>query len=100
MNANMKVSAQCRIAASKGNHAVLGMIGRNKNNEYITRVFDMLVDASCVYVYYYTGRIRLVTFRPTILGSAHPRIDKMLLTEAGQSNGKLNSVHVRTGNII
>ena len=34
------------------------------------------------------GRIRLVKFRPTILGSAHPRTDKMLLTEAGQSNGK------------
>ena len=28
MNANMKVSEQCRIAASKGNH-VLGMIRRN-----------------------------------------------------------------------
>ena len=28
MNSNMKVSEQCRIAASKGNH-VLGMIRRN-----------------------------------------------------------------------
>ena len=28
MNANMKVSEQCRIAAFKGNH-VLGMIRRN-----------------------------------------------------------------------
>ena len=28
VNANMKVSEQCRIAASKGNH-VLGMIRRN-----------------------------------------------------------------------
>ena len=28
MNANMKVSEQCRIAASKGNH-VLGMIRKN-----------------------------------------------------------------------
>ena len=33
------------------------------------------------------GRIRLVKFRPTMLGSVHPRIVKMLLTEAGQSNG-------------
>ena len=32
MNANMNVSAQCRIAASKGNQ-VLGMIRRNKTNE-------------------------------------------------------------------
>ena len=32
--------------------------------------------------------IRLVKFRPTILGSAHLRTVKMLLTEAGQSNGK------------
>ena len=29
MNANMKVSEQCRIAASKGNQVVLGMIRRN-----------------------------------------------------------------------
>ena len=36
MNARMKVYAQCTIAASKSNHAVLGMIGRNKNNEYCT----------------------------------------------------------------
>ena len=34
------------------------------------------------------GRIRLVKFRPTMLGSAHFRTVKMLLTEAGQSNGK------------
>ena len=34
------------------------------------------------------GRIRLVKFRPTILGSVHPRTDKMLLTETVQSNGK------------
>ena len=34
------------------------------------------------------GHIRLVKFRPTILGSAHFRTVKMLLTEAGQSNGK------------
>ena len=33
------------------------------------------------------GRIRLVKFRPTILGSAHFRTGKMLLTEAGESNG-------------
>ena len=37
------------------------------------------------------GRIRLVKFRPTILGSAHLRTVKMLLTEAGQSNGKFLS---------
>ena len=37
------------------------------------------------------GRIRLVKFRPTILGSAHFRTVKMLLTEAGQSNGKFSS---------
>ena len=35
-----------------------------------------------------SGRIRLVKFRPTILGSVHPRTVKMLLTEAGQANGK------------
>ena len=34
------------------------------------------------------GRIRLVKFRPTILGSAHFRTVKMLLTEAGQTKGK------------
>ena len=33
------------------------------------------------------GRIRLVKFRPTILGSAHFLTVKTLLTEAGQSNG-------------
>ena len=40
------------------------------------------------YIQIANGRIRLVKFRPTILGSAHPRTDKMLQTEAGQSNGK------------
>ena len=35
-----------------------------------------------------SGRIRLVKFRPTISGSVHPRTVNMLLTEAGQSNGK------------
>ena len=34
------------------------------------------------------GRIRLVKFRPTMLGSVHPRTVKMLLTEACQSNRK------------
>ena len=34
MNANMKVSEQCRIAASKGNH-ILGMIGRKIRNAKI-----------------------------------------------------------------
>ena len=34
------------------------------------------------------GRIRLVKFHPTISGSVHSRTVKMLLTEAGQSNGK------------
>ena len=39
-------------------------------------------------VHVYIGRIRLVKFRPTILGSAYFRTVKMLLTEASQSNGK------------
>ena len=43
------------------------------------------------------GRIRLVKFRPTMLGSAHFRTVKMLLTEAASRTE--NSVHVRTGNM-
>ena len=35
MNANMKVSEQCRIAASKGNQ-VLGMIRRNITSSSVT----------------------------------------------------------------
>ena len=38
MNANMKVSEQCRFAASKGNQ-VLGMIRRNLYNKGETRNF-------------------------------------------------------------
>ena len=34
------------------------------------------------------GRIQLIKFRPTMLGSVHPCTVKMLLTEADQSNGK------------
>ena len=37
MNANMKVSEQCRIAAFKGNH-ILGMIRRNIS--YKEKSFD------------------------------------------------------------
>ena len=36
----------------------------------------------------FNGRIRLVKFRPAVLGSAHLHPVKMLLTEADQSNGK------------
>ena len=45
MNANMKVSEQCRIAASKGNH-VLGMIRRNityKENSLIAPLYKAIV---------------------------------------------------------
>ena len=39
MNANMKVSEQCRIAASKGNQ-VLGMIRRNITYKDKNKKFD------------------------------------------------------------
>ena len=45
MNANMKVSEQCRIAASKGNQ-VLGMIRRNityKENSLIIHMYTAIV---------------------------------------------------------
>ena len=45
MNANMKVSEQCRIAASKGNQ-VLGMIRRNityKQNSLIVPLYKAIV---------------------------------------------------------
>ncbi len=45
MNANMKASEQCRIAASKGNQ-VLGMIRRNityKENNLIVPVYKAIV---------------------------------------------------------
>ena len=45
MNANMKVSEQCRIAASKGNQ-VLGMIRRNipyKENSLIVPLYKAIV---------------------------------------------------------
>ena len=44
-NANMKVSEQCRIAASKGNH-VLGMIRRNityKDKSLIVTLYKAIV---------------------------------------------------------
>ena len=41
MNANMKVSEQCRIAAPKGNQ-VLGMIRRNIT-KYIDKENDLIV---------------------------------------------------------
>ena len=40
MNANMKVSEQCRIAASKGNQ-VLGMIRRNITYKYISLIVPL-----------------------------------------------------------
>ena len=46
MNANMKVSEQCRIAASKGNQ-VLGMIRRNityKEKSLIVPLYKAIVD--------------------------------------------------------
>ena len=45
MNANMKVSEQCRFAASKGNQ-VLGMICRNityKENRFIVPLYKAIV---------------------------------------------------------
>ena len=45
MNANMKVSEQCRIAASKGNQ-ILGMIRRNityKDNSLIVPLYKAIV---------------------------------------------------------
>ena len=45
MNANMKVSEQCRIAASKGNQ-VLGMIRRNityKEKSFIIPLYKAIV---------------------------------------------------------
>ena len=51
MNANMKVSAQCRIAASKGNQ-VLGMIRRNityKEKNLIVPLYKAIVRAHLEY---------------------------------------------------
>ena len=51
MNANMKVSEQCRIAASKGNH-VLGMIRRNityKEKSLIIPLYKAIVRAHLEY---------------------------------------------------
>ena len=42
MNANMKVSEQCRIAASKGNQ-VPGMIRRNKETILIVPLYKAIV---------------------------------------------------------
>ena len=55
MNANMKVSEQCRIAASKGNQ-VLGMIRRNityKENTLIVPLYKDIVRSHlqyCIYI--------------------------------------------------
>ena len=51
MNANMKVSEQCRIAASKGNQ-VLGMIRRNityKEKSFIVPLYKAIVRPHLVY---------------------------------------------------
>ena len=51
MNANMKVSEQCRIAASKGNQ-VLGMIRRNityKDNSLIVPLYKAIVRLHIAY---------------------------------------------------
>ena len=53
MNANMKVSEQCRIAASKGNQ-VLGMIRRNiiyKEKSFIVPPYKAIVRPIEVYLY-------------------------------------------------
>ena len=56
MNANMKVSEQCRIAASKGNQ-VLGMIRRNityKEKSFIVPLYKAIVRphlAYCIQAY-------------------------------------------------
>ena len=42
MNANMKVSEQCRIAASKGNQ-ILGMIRRSKEKSLIVPLYKAIV---------------------------------------------------------
>ena len=51
MNANMQVSEQCRIAASKGNQ-VLGMIRRNiayKEKSLITPLYKAIVRPHLAY---------------------------------------------------
>ena len=51
MNANMKVSEQCRIAASKGNQ-VIGMIRRNityKENSVIVPLYKAIVRPHLAY---------------------------------------------------
>ena len=53
MNANMKVSEQCRIAASKGNQ-VLGMIRRNityKEKSLIVPLYKALVRPHLEHLY-------------------------------------------------
>ena len=57
MNANMKVSEQCRIAASKGNQ-VLGMIRRNityKEKSLIIPLYKAIVRPHLEYYLLYTG---------------------------------------------
>ena len=94
--------SQCRIASASPQHTRspsaehVFTIARNCGKEMLCFRFDLILLRTFCRVWhsagsslgYDIGRIRLVKFRPTILGSAHPRTDKMLLTEAGQSNGK------------
>ena len=57
MNANMKVSEQCRIAASKGNQ-VLGMIRRNityKEKSLIIPLYNAIVRPHLAVRILYTG---------------------------------------------
>ena len=60
MNANMKVSEQCRIAASKGNQ-VLGMIRRNityKEKSLIVPLYKEIVRSHleyCIHTLYMHG---------------------------------------------
>ena len=87
MNANMKVSEQCRIAASKGNQ-VLGMIRRNityKDKSLIVPLYKAIVrprDSSLVDIYAYRAvdnaltlfrvwpmRFQRYFYRPPFLGT-------------------------------
>ena len=57
MNANMKVSEQCRIAASKGNQ-VLGMIRRNityKEKSLIVPLYKAIIIMAEMAVFYVAG---------------------------------------------
>ena len=59
INANMKVSEQCRIAASKGNQ-ILGMIRRNityKEKGLIVPLYKAIARPHLEYVYRHGDRI-------------------------------------------